>query len=100
MRHTVHLYLDELAPALSAAAELLDSPSFRLESLQVSRASTLGKARLTAVVEAPAGSPGLEQLRRLGSARAARPSPGTASPRPDIVPYHWQADGAGDPRVG
>jgi hypothetical protein len=99
MRHTVRLYLDDVGPALSAAAELLDSPSFRLESLELAPASTLGKTRLIAVVEAPLGAPGLERLRRLGSERASRPRPGAAT-RPDVIPFHWQADGAGDHRAG
>jgi len=97
MGHTVHLYLDDVGPALSAAAELLDSSSFRLESLEVSPASALGKTRLTAVVDAPLGAPGLERLRRLGSKRATG---STAGARPDVIPFHWQADGAGDHRAG
>jgi hypothetical protein len=92
MRHTVHLYLDDPASALSAALELLDSDAVRLESLQYS-AGPLGKARLTAVVVAPPGSPGLERLRTLGSPTVARSK--SPADENESVPYQWQADGAG-----
>jgi hypothetical protein len=100
VRHTLHLYLDDVAPALSAAAELLDSRSIRLESLELSAGSPLGRARLTAVVDAPLGSPGLERFRRMVSRTETRVKPAGLAVRPDAVPYHWQADGAGDHRVG
>ena len=100
VRHTLHLYLDDVAPALSAAAELLDSGSIRLESLEFSAGSPLGRARLTAVVEAPDGAPGLERFRRLAFRIDPKAKPAGLPARPDAVPYHWQADGAGDHRVG
>jgi hypothetical protein len=100
VRHTVHLLVDEVPRALSAAARLLALTRYPVERLTVS-AGTFGRAKLTAVVTAPDDAPVCALF-----AEAMNPIPRKAPPvlaaggLEPRVPYQWQADGAGDEHVG
>jgi len=109
MRHTVHLLVDELPGALERTAALLGAMPFRIEHLTIATGHG-GQARLSAVVDAPAGMPVTDLFTRAVAAgpRVGGPVPSAESRLPSTpqrvpsasLPYHWQADGAGDDRVG
>ena len=90
MRHTVHLLVDQAPQALVRAAHALEQTSYRLERLVVSRGPGKGgRVRLTAVLEAPATAPVASLFVDTGLGAGGRPNEAP-------VPFHWQADGAGD----
>ena len=105
MRHTVHLLVDEVPRALSAAARLLALTRYPVERLTVS-AGTSGQAKLTAVVSAPDDAPVFALFAEAVNPRPKKPAPmlaaagGRNRAAEGRVPYQWQADGAGDDRVG